>query len=193
MTKNDYKKTKLPLTVFFVIFFINISIVLLSINNYAIAKQNDIKITHNIASGDVTNHSAIIWSKSNTNSLMHVKFDTNSNFTDPIISNHTQLVNNNTDYTGSLKLDNLKPNTQYYYQVWFSSPNNKSVVSDISHTGLFHTTPDPSHQKNNISFIVGGDLGGQKYCERVGLGYPIFSVMSGMSLDFFIFNGSDLC
>ena len=117
MTKNDYKKTKLPLTVFFVIFFINISIVLLSINNYAIAKQNDIKITHNIASGDVTNHSAIIWSKSNTNSLMHVKFDTISNFTDPIISNHTQLVNNNTDYTGSLKLDNLKPNTQYYYQV----------------------------------------------------------------------------
>jgi len=56
----------------------------------------------------------------------------------------------------------------------------------------FYTSPDPTDQKNNINFIVGGDLGGQKYCERVGLGYPIFSVMSGMSPDFFIFNGDQI-
>ena len=147
-------------------------------------KQNDIKITHGSASGDITNHSAIIWSKSNTNSLMHVKYDTNSNFTNPIISNGTQLVNNITDYTKSIKLDDLKPNTQYYYQVWFSSPNNKSDVSNDLVTGLFHTAPDSTHQKNNISFIVGGDLGGQKYCERVSLGYPIFSVMIDLPLIF---------
>ena len=124
---------------------------------------------------------------------MHVKYDTNPNFTNPITFNRIQHANNSTDYTGVVKLDNLKPNTQYYYQVWFSHPDNKSNnVSQPSIKGLFRTAPDSTHQKNIISFVVGGDLGGQKYCERFGLGYPIFSVIRDLSPDFFIFNGDQI-
>jgi phosphodiesterase/alkaline phosphatase D-like protein len=36
-----------------------------------------------IARGDVTNHSAVTWSKSNTDSIMHVKYDINPNFINP--------------------------------------------------------------------------------------------------------------
>jgi phosphodiesterase/alkaline phosphatase D-like protein len=89
-----------------------------------------------------------------------------------------------------VKRDNLKPNNQYYYQVWFSYPENKSnIVSQPSIKRLFRTAPDSTHQKNIISFVVGGDLGVQKYCERFGLEYPIFSVIRDLSPDFFIFNG----
>jgi len=123
---------------------------------------------------------------------MNVKYDTDPNFAKPIISNGSVLVNKTTDYTGQVKLDNLKPNSQYYYQVWLSHPNNKSAVSETSPTGLFHTAPDSLHQKKTTSFVVGGDLGGQKYCKRVDLGYPMFSVMKALSPDFFIFNGDQI-
>jgi phosphodiesterase/alkaline phosphatase D-like protein len=57
-----------------------------------------------------------------------------------------------------VKRDNLKPNNQYYYQVWFSYPENKSnIVSQPSIKRLFRTAPDSTHQKNIISFVVGGD------------------------------------
>ncbi len=100
-----------------IIFIVFISLILFSSAslaysfNTAQAKQNDITITHGIASGDVTNHSAVIWSKSNTDSIMHTKYDTNPNFINPNISNRIQHVNNSIDYSGVVKLDNLKPNT----------------------------------------------------------------------------------
>ena len=123
---------------------------------------------------------------------MNVKYDTNPNFTNPVLSNGSILVNNATAYTGQVKLDNLKPNSQYYYQVWFLNPNNKGAASESSSTGLFHTAPDTLHQKEAISFVVGGDIGGQNYCKRVDLGYPMFSVMKALSPDFFIFNGDQV-
>ena len=44
-----------------------------------------------------------------------------------------------------------------------------------------------------VSFVVGGDLGGQNYCRRAGgEGYPIFSVMQALSPDFFVFNGDQI-
>ena len=90
-------------------------------------------------------------------------------------------------------IDNLKPDTLYYYQVWFSSPSHKTITSEPSTlTGLFRTAPDDYHQKDIISFVVGGDLGGQNYCKRVNLGYPIFSVIRDLSPDFFIFNGDQI-
>lgn len=69
----------------------------------------------------------------------------------------------------------------------------KNNTSYPSITGQFQTAPDSKYQKDVISFIVGGDLGGQKYCQRIGLGYPIFSVMRNLSPDFFIFNGDQIC
>lgn len=53
---------------------------------------------------------------------MHVKYDTNPNFTNPFVYDNSTIVNNETDYAGKIKLENLTPNTHYYYyQVWFSS------------------------------------------------------------------------
>ena len=46
--------------------------------------------------------------------------------------------------------------------------------------------------KKHFTFVIGGDLGGQRYCKRVNLGYPIFSIMKALSPDFFIFNGDQI-
>ena len=69
------------------------------------SNPGNIAITHGIASGDVTNHSAIIWSKSNKNSLMDVWYDTNPNITNPKISQQHPIVNQSTDVAGQVKLD----------------------------------------------------------------------------------------
>jgi phosphodiesterase/alkaline phosphatase D-like protein len=179
------------------------------------AQQNNnnntnFEITHGIASGDVTDKSAIIWSRVNNQSAqMNVEYDTSANFTNPI--SKTAQANSTTDFTAHAKLDGLKPDTQYYYRVWFtgsdiivnnntnSSSNNNNDLSTTSNiaeqveVGTFRTAPRSNMTTNSssaISFIWGGDLGGQNYCRNADEGgYSIFRSMQSLNPDFFIANG----
>jgi alkaline phosphatase D len=139
---------------------------------------------------------------------MHVQYDTTSAFSHP--KSTMVSVNQTTDFAGHVKLDSLSPGTLYYYHVWFSSSssitagfNNKTTTTtaplidnaNSSVIGTFRTAPDHHLTSNKpVSFVVGGDLGGQSYCRRVGgvVGYPIFSIMRALSPDFFIFNGDQI-
>jgi alkaline phosphatase D len=153
------------------------------------AEENLLSITNGVASGDVTKNSSIIWSKSNMDSTMNIKYYNTSDFS----FNHKLLtvkVNESSDYTGHIKLNNLLSDTEYYYQVWFSDPQNSSIVSNTI-IGKFKTAPDDSAE-NNIHFIMAGDLGGSTLCRQRGIGYPIFFIMNTISPDFFIFNGDQI-
>ena len=166
---------------------------------YAAQQQtnsNNLFITHGVASGDVTEHSAVIWSRTNKQAQMHVEYDADLNFSQPK-SAKTALANQTTDFTTHAKLEGLSPNTLYYYRVWFSSLSssenkNRSVVSDAM-IGSFRTPPDSLSVDDTdnpiISFIFAADLGGQLYCRQIDKGYSIFSKMKELSPDFFIANG----
>jgi alkaline phosphatase D len=168
-------------------------------NNNNNNNNNDLFISYGTASGDVTNHSAVIWAKVNREAQMYVQYDTNLQFSSHPKS-QTVLANQTTDFTGHAKLEGLSPNTRYYYRVWFSAASqereNASIVSDAI-VGSFKTAPDysslllsqSSNSQPNISFIFSADLGGQKYCRQVDKGYSIFSKMKELSPDFFIANG----
>jgi len=71
--------------------------------------NNTLVVTHGIASGNVTNDSAVVWSRSNQEAQMHVEYDTNSNFSQPKSTNTTTLNNHTTDYTTHVKLEGLSP------------------------------------------------------------------------------------
>jgi alkaline phosphatase D len=152
-------------------------------------QQHELKITNGIASGDVTSQSSVVWARANQESLMHVQYDNSSNF-----SNNPQLqtlaTNESTDYIGHIKLVNLTPNTTYYYQIWFSDPNNSTLMSN-SIIGKFKTAPGMSDD-SNVNFVIAGDLGGSKLCRNSDLGYRILTVMESLSPDFFIFNGDQI-
>lgn len=177
----------------------NSNIAFLSYHPTAYAAQQDnnnyLFITHGIASGDVTNQSAIIWSRANREAQLHVEYDTDPNFSHPN-STKNALANQTTDYTAHTKLQGLSPDTLYYYRLWFSSDTsspqskNASIVSD-NMTGSFRTAINPSASSNkDIKFIFAADLGGQMYCRRIDKGgYSIFSKMQELSPDFFIANG----
>jgi alkaline phosphatase D len=166
----------------------------------------DFEITHGIASGDVTNQSAIIWSRVNDQpAQMNVEYDTDANFTNPL--RKTAQANSTTDFTALAKLDGLKPDTQYYYRVWFSASDmdnntNRDAGNDLSATsniteqvevGTFRTAPSSNIATNSsrpISFIWSADLGGQSYCRNSDDGgYSIFKSMQSLNPDFFIANG----
>jgi alkaline phosphatase D len=163
------------------------------------------QITHGIASGDVTDQSAIIWSRVNDQpAKMNVEYDTNANFTNPL--SKTAQANSTTDFTAHAKLDRLKPDSQYYYRVWFTGSDidnntNSETSSDLSaipdiadqvEIGTFRTAPSANMNSNSsaISFIWGADLGGQNYCRNADEGgYSIFKSMLSLNADFFIANG----
>jgi alkaline phosphatase D len=135
---------------------------------------------------------------------MNVEYDTNANFTNPL--SKTAQANSTTDFTAHAKLDRLKPDTQYYYRVWFTGSdidnnNNSETRSDLSaipdiadqvEIGTFRTAPSANMTSNSsaISFIWGADLGGQNYCRNANEGgYSIFKSMLSLNADFFIANG----
>jgi alkaline phosphatase D len=159
-------------------------------------ESDSLIISHGIASGDVTNDSAVVWTRSNREAQMHVEYDTDLNFSQPKSANAATLSNQTTDYTSHVKLEGLSPDTLYYYRVWFSTPpisqaNTTTSLASDTLTGSFRTSPEPSVLNNrSISFIFAADLGGQKHCRQVDKGgYSIFEKMKEISPDFFIANG----
>ncbi len=147
-----------------------------------------LKILQGIASGDVNENSAVIWSRVNLPSLMHVEYSNNSIFSYP--DSRVKWVDNATDFTGTIKLGNLTGATQYFYRVWFSSTDNRFNSSSM--TGTFKTAPlTTTESEAPISFIISADLGGQTYCREDNKegGYRIFEKMKSLSPDFYIQNG----
>jgi alkaline phosphatase D len=173
-------------------------------------KNINFEISHGIASGDITDKSAIIWSRVNNQpAQMNVEYATNTNFINSL--SKSAQADSTTDFTARAKLDGLEPDTQYYYKVWFTASdiiinsNNSDSNNDLSATsniaehievGTFKTAPSPTMTSNSssaISFIWSGDLGGQNYCRNADQGgYSIFKSMQSLNPDFFIANGDSI-
>jgi phosphodiesterase/alkaline phosphatase D-like protein len=103
------------------------------------AQQNtNLFITHGVASGDVTDHSAVIWSRANKQARMHVEYDTNSNFSSSSksLTITPTNVNETTDFTGHAKINGLRPDTLYYYRVWFTTTPGQDIKNNDSSIDL---------------------------------------------------------
>jgi alkaline phosphatase D len=104
-----------------------------------------------------------------------------------------------TDFTLAIPLEGLAPATRYRFYVVVGTMNREGTPTEAraAARGEFTTLPDAkSHVP--VTFAWSGDLGGQQRCRRGTAGYPIFDVMNGRQLDFFLFlgdtiYGDDLC
>ncbi len=157
----------------------------------AIPNASRITVTHGVASGDVTSASAVIWARASGGpARMHVDYDTHPGFTEPrSASSAPDSIGQATDFTGAVKLGSLAADTIYYFRVWFSAGSDQSAppLGGIP-SGSFRTAPAPATTRP-ISFVVGGDLGGQQFCRRTDGGYAVFGAMQALTPDFFIANG----
>ena len=146
-------------------------------------------LTHGIASGDVTSSTAVIWARASGKAQMHVEIDTDPAFAHPK-SGRSAHASEATDFTAHMMLEGLQPDVRYYYRVWLAGAGGqgRSRVSE-GPIGTFKTAPEAS-QSRPVSFIVGADIGGQRYCRNAAQGgYAIFAKMEALRPDFYIANG----
>lgn len=146
-------------------------------------------LTHGVASGDVTGSSAVVWARTSGEAQMHVEVSDDAGFA-RVKSTRSAAATEASDFTAQIVLRGLEPETRYWYRVWFAGAGGRGRSDVTSSTvGTFKTAPDAS-QSRPISFIVGADVGGQRFCRNAALGgYTIFSAMAALAPDFFIANG----
>ncbi|MCS6926642.1 MAG: alkaline phosphatase D family protein, partial [Candidatus Binatia bacterium] len=96
----------------------------------------------------------------------------------------TVQVSAETDFTGTVDLTGLAPATRYYYRV--RQHEDGTAAEAI---GTFTTAPPPD-VPSPVSFVWGGDLGGQGFCRRPA--YTIFTPMKALGADFFLFGGDTI-
>ena len=143
-------------------------------------------LPYGIASGEVSTTSAIIWARANGetgDTTFTVEYAPDSTFA-TVQGTQTVTVSAATDFTGTIALPALQPATRYYYRV-----RTQSTSDEGSSSGTFTTAP-LAEKKQDVTFLWGGDLGGQGFCRQPT--YTIFSPMKAVNADFFIFGGDTI-
>jgi len=139
-------------------------------------------ITHGVASGDVTAGSAVIWSRADRDATLQVRVT-------PVAGGATvrggsAQATAASNFAAQVLVTDLLPATAYRYEAWFEADGTRSA----SDAGTFRTAPNIG-SRTPVSFIWGGDLGGQTYCRQAEGGYGIFRPMLAFQPDFFVANG----
>ncbi len=154
-----------------------------------------------IQSGDVTATSAVLWGRGDRESRLVVDFSTSSSFKKQVQTQIGSLVGAETDYTGTIDLQSLHPDTTYYYQVRFVNGTVKPWNGKLQKlTGRFRTAPT-NEQARSVRFVWAADMAGQGWGRNPNLkitafdgeeiqgGYVIFDVMRKLQPDFAVFSG----
>ncbi len=140
---------------------------------------NRLVITHGVASGDVTDRSAVIWARANGPATMHIAADAFGWLAIPEPS--PIVVDATHDFTGHVVIRDLQPDTAYSYRVWFTrvSDSGGTISSDVE-PGSFRTAP-LADRPAAVTLLFGGDLGGGGNCRLADRGYPIFNAMAQLN------------
>jgi alkaline phosphatase D len=110
--------------------------------------------THGQASGDVTDSTAIIWTRVNRAAQVTVEIALDPNFADSQIT-EPLFVGPETDFTSKIEITGLVPGRQYFYRTIMTDPNDPSRRS-VGEMGSFVTAPAPD-QRANINFAWSAD------------------------------------
>jgi len=154
--------------------------VMLIQSNSSLAEDVTIQTPNGVMIGDVSDNSAILWSRANRKSKMTVELEGDLN--DDKLP--TVIVNENNNFTGQIHLHGLKPDSIYRYKVIFRDLDHEHSQSEKL-TGSFRTAPRNETQQN-IKFAWGGDVAGQNVCRDEKKGFPVFSAINQQQWNFFI-------
>ncbi len=145
-------------------------------------------IPYGVASGDVTQGSAVIWSRSDRPARMVVDYAFDESF-----RNAKRIVGalalETSDYTARLNLTGLPDERQIFYRVSFQDLDHETTVSAPA-LGSFRTVPKAG---KDITFAWGGDTAGQGWGINPDFGgMKIYETMRQLKPDFFIHSGDNI-
>lgn len=139
-------------------------------------------LAHGVSAGEVTESSAVIWSRYHKAATMIVTYTPATGVAEV---REARIRNSaDDDFTAQVTLTDLEPDTRYRYEVSFRSGGKRSTKV----AGMFRTAPVPT-AATDVTLVFSGDLAGQRYCRRPDVGYQIFKPMAALQADFFVANG----
>lgn len=138
-----------------------------------------LRITHGVATGEVTHESAVVWARCDNEGLLDVAVAGGPSAWTP--------VSKWRDFTGKILLEGLAPATTYTYLATCARDVDSVPMAPptSSMPGRFRTAPMPG-ARTPVRFAWSGDLGGQNVCRDRERGYPIFDAITARQPDFFI-------
>jgi alkaline phosphatase D len=141
-------------------------------------------LTHGVASGDVTSHSAVIWARASRPAHLQVAFAQDMDGLRRGRHSRTVKLLAEHDCAGQVSIRNLDPNTPYFYQATVRD-RGEGMRSQV---GSFVTAPDPS-ESADVRFAWGADVG-QGMNNRPP--FPAFASIGADDPAFFVFCGDTI-
>lgn len=146
-------------------------------------------IPYGVASGDITNNRATIWSRCDRPAGTILEYSTDESFRNVIRRVTGPLAVEDNDFTVKVNLSNLPPGEQIFYRLTFKDLNN-TTISSVPALGTFRTAPA---EKRDIRFVWSGDNAGQGWGINPEFGgMKIFETMRQLNPDFFIHSGDTI-
>jgi alkaline phosphatase D len=136
-------------------------------------------ISHGVASGEVTNRSAVLWARASAPSILKYEITEDASFRKRPVVKIAKAVREN-DLATQVKVDGLKPDTTYHYRV-------EPLFGSYQAEGTFKTAPAENDEKP-LTLVWGGDTGGQGNIPP----FKSFSSMADLNPDFFLFSGDTI-
>ena len=129
-------------------------------------------VTHGVVVGDVSERSALLWTRGDGRGLLRVSLSGGPHrHVAPV------LVKPRDDFTGQVRLRGLAPSTTYDYEARFDG--------GPAVEGSFRTPP-ARNDRTAVRLAFGGDVGGQNVCRDATRGYPIFDTIHEWQPDVFV-------
>ncbi len=143
-------------------------------------------VTHGPISGEVRDASAVLWARGSMSGMLTFYLAETEMFTETVQS-ASVLIDAATDFTGKVRVQDLKPTHEYYYTVTLTVGN----VTSPPVSGQFLTAPS-TDELASFDFLFGACVGGQGYCRNPDTGWTIFETMSNQDPDFFLLTGDSV-
>lgn len=141
--------------------------------------------TAGVASGDITPHSAVLWTRVDRAARLMLQVSTRPNFAPAPQFTRTIDVGPASDFTAKLTLRGLQPGQRYYFRWRYNSHT-------LSPTGQFQTPPAET-EAASVRFAFSGDSDGTLVDGRPA--YNQFETLAAArqdSLDFFAYLGDTI-
>ncbi|MGH7250419.1 MAG: alkaline phosphatase D family protein [Nitrospiraceae bacterium] len=147
-------------------------------------------LTHGVATGEVTSNSALVWFRTAGPARVRGEWAPVGSGTGRDVAPARSAVIATTtehDFTATVRLDGLAPATSYRYRILPADGEEQASVVETG-SGQFLTSASPDRPET-VTFLWGGDLGGQQRCRLEGSGYAIFDRMLGTRPSFALLLG----
>lgn len=140
--------------------------------------------------GEITAHSATVWTRADRPARMYVETSPSEAFRYAVRRHRGPLLGPSGDFTGTTVLRDLPPGQQIHYRVVLADPDDPRRTGEPVH-GTFRTTP--ASRRHDVRFLWSGDLAGQGWGINPDLGgYRVFDEMRLCDPDFFLFSGDTI-